>query len=130
MAGAAALFGALAALPLIVGLLVGASRPHAYWVVLVLGTVAAFLVIAPFAVILSAVFPKHVDLASIGQKSNAHAAAGFIGMMVVVAAAAPAAAAGVAGFRFLESASAAVGLTALWLIAALALHWVFWKVAV
>jgi hypothetical protein len=130
MTGAAALFTGLVTLPLIGGLLVGTPRPLAYWIVLVLGTVAAFMVIAPFAVILSAVFPKHVDLASIGQKSNAHAAAGLIGMMVVAAAAAPAAAAGIAGFRFMRSPSAAVGLTALWVVAALALHWVFWKAAV
>lgn len=130
MAGAAALFAALAALPLIAGLLVGTPRPLAYWLVLVLGTAAAFMVIAPFAVILSAVFPKHADLASIGQKSNAHAAAGFIGMLVVAAAAAPPAAAGIAGFRLLESGFAAIGLAALWLVAALGLHWMFWKMAV
>lgn len=130
MAGAAALVAALAALPIIAGLAVGASRSFEYWMVLVIGSVAAFMVIAPLAAIISAVFPKHVDLASIGQKSNAHAAAGFIGMLAVMAAAAPAAATAVLGFRVMKSGYAAVGLTAAWLVIAAGLHWGLRKMAV
>lgn len=130
MAGVALLITLLALLPVAAGLIVGAARPAPYWIVLLLGAIAGFMLVAPFAVMLSAVFPKHVDLASIGQKSNAHAAAGFIGMLVVGAAAAPAAGLSLLGFKYFHSAAAAVGLTALWLVAALALHWVFWKAAV
>lgn len=130
MAGAATLIAALAALPIGAGLLVGTPRSLEHWIVLILGSVAAFVVIAPLAAILSAVFPKHVDLASIGQKSNAHAAAGFIGMLVVFAAAAPAVAAALVGFRVLDSGYAAVGLSAAWLVAAIGLHWVLRKLAV
>lgn len=130
MAGAATLVAALAALPMAAGLLIGASRSIEYWVVLILGSIAAFLVIAPVAAIISAVFPKHVDLGSIGQKSNAHAAAGFIGMLVVFAAAAPAAGAGAFGFGVLKSGYAAVGLAGLWLVLAFILHWLLLKMAV
>ncbi|MEX2270974.1 MAG: hypothetical protein WD690_05865 [Vicinamibacterales bacterium] len=130
MAGTALLVAVLAALPFGAGLLVGTPRPVAYWLVLVLGSIAAFLVIAPFAVILSAVFPKHVDLASIGQKSNAHAAAGFLGMLVIFGSAAPGIGAALFGFRIMQSHSAAMGLTALWLLVAIALHWALWRLAV
>jgi hypothetical protein len=130
MAGVAVLVLGLATLPIVAGLLVGASRPAAYWVVLVAGSIAAFLVIAPLAVILSAVFPKHVDLSLIGQKSNAHAAAGFLGMMVMAAAAAPGIALAVAGFGYFHSATTAIALEAGWLALALLLHWLLWKVAV
>ncbi len=130
MAGAATLIAALAALPIAAGLIVGAQSPPAYWIVLVIGSIAAFLVIAPFAVMLSAVFPKHVDLASIGQKSNAHATAGFLGMLVMFGAAAPGIGAAIAGFRYFQSATTAIALVSAWLGIALVLHWIFWKAAV
>ena len=44
---------------------------------------------APIAAILSAIFPRAVDLNSIGRGSNAHGAAGLLGMLAFVAAAAP-----------------------------------------
>ena len=47
------------------------------------------LLVAPIAAILSAIFPRAVDMNSIGRGSNAHGAAGLLGMLAFVAAAAP-----------------------------------------
>lgn len=130
MAGAALLLAALAALPVTAGLVIGASVHPAYWAVLVMGGVAAFVAIAPIAALLSALFPKHVDMSSIGQKSNAHPAAGLLGGILIFAAAAPAVGAALLGFRVLHSPLAAMGLSGAWLLAALLLHFLFWKLAV
>jgi hypothetical protein len=129
MAGAGVLIAALLTLPLAAGLLLG-GRSAAHWLVLLIGALAAFVLIAPLAAILSAVFPKHVDMASIGHKSNAHPAAGLLGGLLIFAAGGPAVAAGLIGFRYFQSGAAAVGLAAAWLGIALLLHWALWKVAV
>lgn len=130
MAGAAILLGALAALPIGAGLLIGATVHPAYWSLLAIGGVAAFIVLSPAAALLSAIFPKHVDMSSIGQKSNAHPAAGLLGGLLIFAAAAPTVGAALFGFRVLESATAAVGLAGAWLLTAVLLHLLLWKLAV
>jgi hypothetical protein len=59
------------------------------WVTLVLSLIAIYLAAAPVAAICSAVFPRVVDLNSIGRGSNAHGAAGLIGLAAFVAAGVP-----------------------------------------
>lgn len=59
------------------------------WVSLVLALPSIFFLTAPVAAISSAVFPRAVDMNSIGRGSNAHGAAGFIGLFTFVAAAVP-----------------------------------------
>jgi hypothetical protein len=59
------------------------------WLALVLGLVSVYLVVAPIAAMCSAAFPRAVDLNSIGRGSNAHGAAGLIGMISFIAAGAP-----------------------------------------
>lgn len=130
MLGAAMLLGGLAALPITAGLLIGATVHPALWLVLAGGLVAAFLTLAPAAILLSAVFPKHVDMSSIGQKSNAHPAAGLLGGLLIFASVAPAVGAGILGFKVLESPLAAVGLVGLWLLIALVIHALLWKAGV
>ena len=61
----------------------------ALWMCIPLSAIAAYILAAPIAAILSAVFPRPVDLNSIGRGSNAHGAAGLLGMLAFVAAAAP-----------------------------------------
>ena len=61
----------------------------ALWVCIPLTAIATYLTAAPVAAILSAIFPRAVDLNSIGRGSNAHGAAGLLGMLAFVAAAAP-----------------------------------------
>ena len=130
MAGAAALAAALAALPVAAGLLIGSPLPAAYWAVLALGALAAFLVLAPVAALLSTFFPRHVDLSSIGSRSNAHPVSALVGGALTFAAMGPPFAAAIVGFRILQSPSSAVGLAALWLALAAGVHLVLMKVAV
>ena len=59
------------------------------WLCIPLTLLSAYLVVAPVAAMLSAIFPRAVDLNSIGRNSNAHGAAGLLGMLAFLAAAAP-----------------------------------------
>lgn len=63
----------------------------ALWTALALSLVATFVLLAPAAAALSAVFPKTVDLNSIGSASNAHQGATLLGMLAFVLSAAPSA---------------------------------------
>jgi hypothetical protein len=59
------------------------------WLCIPLTLISAYLLVAPVAAMLSAIFPRAVDLNSIGRGSNAHGAAGLLGMLAFLAAAAP-----------------------------------------
>ena len=61
----------------------------ALWLCLPLALVAVSLVVAPVAAMLSAIFPRVVDMNSIGRGSNAHGLAGLLGMLSYVAAGVP-----------------------------------------
>lgn len=61
----------------------------ALWVALALAVIATFVLLAPASAALSALFPKSVDLNSIGNGSNAHQGATLLGMLAFVLAAAP-----------------------------------------
>lgn len=61
----------------------------AMWLALVVGLVAVYLLVAPIAAMCSAIFPRVVNLNSIGRGSNAHGMSGLIGLLSFVAAAAP-----------------------------------------
>ena len=66
-----------------------APGPPGYWIGLVLALIATYSLVAPAAAALSALFPKTVDLNSIGNSSNAHQAAGLLGMLAFAGAMAP-----------------------------------------
>lgn len=59
------------------------------WLGLVMALISTFVLMTPAAAALSAVFPKAVDLNSIGTGSNAHQAAGMLGMLAFAISAAP-----------------------------------------
>ena len=59
------------------------------WAALPLTLLSVYLLAAPAAAVLSAIFPRAVDLNSIGGGSNAHGAAGLLGMLAFVFAALP-----------------------------------------
>lgn len=90
----------------------GASLP--LWLSLPLGLLAVYLLVAPVAAIASAMFPRAVDLNSVGRGSNAHGAAGFIGMVAFFVAGAP---------PFLLVVLATRGLGRPWLAPAFLLAW-------
>jgi hypothetical protein len=59
------------------------------WAALFPAVTSVYAASAPAAAALSAMFPRSVDLNSIGRGSNAHGLAAFVGMIVVIVAAAP-----------------------------------------
>jgi hypothetical protein len=73
---------------LLAGALLPGGHP-ALWIAIPLGLLAAYVLLAPAAAALSAIFPKSVDLNSIGTNGNAHQAAGLLGMLAYAAAATP-----------------------------------------
>jgi beta-lactamase regulating signal transducer with metallopeptidase domain len=56
----------------------------ALWLSVPLTLAASYLLLAPVAAVLSAIFPRAVDLNSIGRGSNAHSAAGLLGTLAFV----------------------------------------------
>jgi hypothetical protein len=62
----------------------------ALWLALPPAWIATYLLIAPVAAALSAIFPREVDLSSIGSKGNPHQVAGLLGVAALAAAGAPA----------------------------------------
>jgi hypothetical protein len=59
------------------------------WISVPLATAAVHLLIAPAAAAISAIFPRAVDLNSVGRGSNAHGVAGLLGVATIVFAALP-----------------------------------------
>jgi hypothetical protein len=93
LAGKAVGIGFTAAIPAVFCLTLPAlmfpgGRP-ALWVALILAVVATYVLMAPAAAALSAVFPKQADLNSIGSSGNAHQGAGLLGMLAFAATLAP-----------------------------------------
>jgi hypothetical protein len=63
--------------------------PAALWISLPLGLLATYLLVVPVAAALSAIFPRAVDLNSIGSRSNPHGVAGTLGLFSFGAASLP-----------------------------------------
>ena len=59
------------------------------WISIPIAFVATYALVAPAAAALSALFPRSVDLNSIGRGSNAHGVAGLLGLLVFGGAALP-----------------------------------------
>ncbi len=115
--GALVLMGP-AAFVLGIGIAASPSTPVSLWFALIMGTAATYAVLAPINAMLSAIFPRKVNLASIGRDSNPHQAANFLGFVSVVAAAAPAALAAAAGALLFRSAGITALLVGVWAVAA------------
>jgi hypothetical protein len=81
---------------------------------LVLAVVAIYFVAAPAAAVLSALFPRVVDMNSIGKGSNAHGVAGFLGLAAFAIAALPPLALTFVATRLLERPSIAPLLLLIW----------------
>jgi len=63
--------------------------PLALWLCLPLGVVSVYLLAAPIAALGSILFPRVVDLNSVGKGSNAHGVAGLMGIAAFAVAAVP-----------------------------------------
>ncbi len=85
--------GLIAAVPSMLAILIAfvllPGGSPALWLAIPLALLAIYFLVAPAAAIFSALFPRTVDLNSIGRGSNAHGLSGLLGMLSYVAAAAP-----------------------------------------
>jgi len=88
------------------------------WLALFFGMIATYVLVAPAAAALSAMFPRAVDLSSIGHASNAHQAAALLGLLTFAASIAPSAAVVVLALRVWDSAALAAALVGVWMVAA------------
>jgi hypothetical protein len=88
--------------------------PVAAWLSVLLGLAASYALVAPLAAILSAIFPRAVDLNSIGNGSNAHGAAGLIGFLAFAAAGALSLVVAIVVNRMLQSAPALLLIMIVW----------------
>jgi hypothetical protein len=106
LAGKAIGNGAITAGPATLCMLLGyalvPSGAAALWISVPLGLLSTYLLVAPVAAALSALFPRAVDLNSVGKGSNAQGLAGFVGMLVTLAAGVPAAILALIVLRALE----------------------------
>ena len=101
----------------------------ALWLCIPLSAAAAYLLVAPVAAILSAIFPRAVDMNSIGRGSNAHGVAGLLGMLAFVAAAAPGAVLALVVGLGMDRPRLAAGLILVWTLVALGIALVLFQVA-
>lgn len=131
LAGKAAGNGMVAAVP--AGFAVAVSwavapgvHAPASWIMLGAGLLAVSLLVAPIAAMLSAAFPRKVDLNSIGRQSNAHGLAGFLGIVAFVAAGIATVGIAAAASYWLASPVARVGALLMWCaVSAVICRWLF-----
>jgi hypothetical protein len=120
LAGKAIGNGVVASLPAVVcfsgaALLFPAGNPW-LWASVPPAFIATYVLASPAAAALSAVFPRAVDLNSIGSGSNAHGAAGLLGVLAFVAASLPCLAVIVIATAFLQRPALAPALLLVWLV--------------
>ena len=114
---------------LIPAVMLRGGPPH-YWIGLAMIGVATYLLLAPAAALLSAFFPKTVDLNSIGNSGNPHQAAGLLGMLAIAASAAPGILIALFAIKFLHRPDLLLPLLLGWLFIALGLSYLlFFPVA-
>lgn len=113
-AGGALVLAGPAVVVLGISIALSPSAPFGLWLALAFGAVGTYAVLAPINSVLSAIFPRKVNLSSIGRDSNPHQAANFLGFAAMLVAAAPAALAAAAGLMFFKSEWVAALLVAVW----------------
>ncbi len=123
---------AIAAVPCAVAAVAGAftgARAPLLWLLVLLGACSSYAITAPVAAVLSLLFPRSVDLSSVGQGSNAHQVAGLLGFLAFALSCAPPVVLTIVSWRILESSLGAPILLAVWLAVALALSWIGFRIA-
>jgi hypothetical protein len=127
LAGKAVGNGLTAAIPaafcLLVPALIFPGGRAGYWIALAFGALATYALTAPAAAALSALFPKQVDLNSIGNSGNAHQAAGLLGMLAFAAAVAPAALLAFVAMKLLQRPDLVIVFMVAWCALALAISY-------
>jgi hypothetical protein len=105
-------------LSVVLTLIVFPAGSRALWATLPLALLAIHFIVSPLAAICSATFPRQVNMNSIGRGSNAHGAAGLLGMVSFLGAAVPPIAITVLATQILDRPVLAPVLMALWCLIA------------
>lgn len=95
----------------------------ALWLCVPLALISTYALVAPVAAIVSAIFPRAVDLNSIGRGSNAHGAAGLLGFAAFLAAAAPSVLLAILATRLLQQPLLAPVFLGAWCLVAFVISW-------
>jgi hypothetical protein len=90
------------------------SHAIASWLGIPIALLSVYLLAAPAAAVLSAMFPRAVDLNSIGRGSNPHGLAGLLGFFTFIAAGATSAAIALAATRWFGRPLLTLGLLMAW----------------
>lgn len=94
----------------------------AMWLSIPAALIGTYLLVSPVAALLSALFPRAVDLNSIGRRSNAHGLAGLLGTLSFVASGAPPLVITIATTRVFDQPSLLLPLLLVWLAIAYGLN--------
>jgi hypothetical protein len=117
--------GLIAVLPISLSVLVSLfllpGGSPALWLSIPLALLSTYLLVAPVAATLSALFPRVVDLNSIGRGSNAHGLAALLGMISFVVATLPAAVIALGTSAWLHNATFVPLLLLVWCIVSYAI---------
>jgi hypothetical protein len=98
----------------------------ALWFTLPLSVASTYVLFAPAAAAWSAIFPKQVDLNSIGNSGNAHQVAGLLGLLTLVFSAAPSILLTLFAIAYLHRVNVAPVLVLTWLAVSIGLsHLIF-----
>ena len=93
LAGKAVGNGLIAAIPamlcVVLAFVLSPGGSLALWIAIPPALLATYFLVAPAAAVLSALFPRAVDLNSIGRGSNAHGLAGLLGFLAFIVSGAP-----------------------------------------
>jgi hypothetical protein len=88
------------------------------WFTVVVGALSVFLLTSPFAALLAAIFPRHVNLSSIGRAGNPNQFATLLGLLASVVAALPPIGLAFLGIHVLHSDVTGLSLVFTWTLLA------------
>jgi len=120
-AGGAVLVGVCLGLFLVAALVLAPGGSSLLWAAALIGSLSSYILMAPAAAMLSALFPKPADLGKMGNSGNAHPAAATIGTVLTAIALIPPSLAIVIGYHLLAGPLLALCLMLLWTLLAIAL---------
>ena len=120
--GSALLSAIPALLVMSAALLIYPAGDLALWISVPLGMIAIWLLVAPAAAVLSSLFPKVVDLNSIGNRSNAHGVANLAGLAITAVSTVPPIGLGLVATRVLDRPALAPLLLLGWIAVAFGIN--------
>ncbi len=124
--GNAVIVGGPALLSVLIAYVIFREGPLALWMCVPTALAATYALMAPGAAALSAIFPRHVDLNSVGRGSNAHGMAGALGLFLFLAAGLPGVLIAMVSILVLERPTVALILMIAWFgIAVVVSRWLF-----